>query len=72
MKKYTVAYRLWECDKVQTIDVLANNKEEAYEKADFDAIPAKHGEFPYSAWVERVTFSNGNVKKFNTFEGKPY
>ena len=72
MKKYTVAYRLWECAKEQTIEVFAHNKEEAYEKADFEAIPEKHGEFPYAAWVESVTYDNGKVKTFNTFEGKPY
>lgn len=72
MKKYTVEYRLWEFDKVQAIEVFAHNKEEAYEKADFEAIPEKHGEFPFSAWVKSVTYENGNVKTFTTFEGKPY
>ena len=54
------------------IAVLANNKEDAYDKAVYERIPNREGRLPYSAWVVSVTYSNGNYKKFNTHEGKPY
>lgn len=54
------------------IDLLANNKEEAYEKAFYEAIPEREGEMPYSAWVSSVTYQNGNVRYFNTSEGNAY
>lgn len=57
---------------VQGIDVLAANKAEAYDKAVFEAIPAKYGECPYSAWVVSVTYNNGSYRRFNTSEGNAY
>ena len=54
------------------IDLLANNKEEAYEKAFYEAIPEREGEMPYSAWVSSVTYQNGNVRYFNTSEGNAF
>lgn len=73
MKQYTVAYKMFfPTDKVDEIVVLANNKENAWEKAQFEEIPKKECCPPYSAWVEGVTYNNGNYKRFNTFEGKPY
>ena len=71
MKSYYVKYRLhgkWP----KGINILANNKYDAYIKAIGFSIPEKEGEMPYSAWVESVTYSNGNYKLFNTFEGNPY
>lgn len=71
-KVYSVRFNLYG-QTVDRVDVLASSKEEAYIKAVYEAIPALNdGELPYSAWVESVTFQNGNYRKFNTFEGKPY
>lgn len=73
MKAYTVKYKLFfPTDAENTITVLANNKEDAYEKAVFEAIPARERVQPYSAWVKGVTYQNGNYKRFKTHEGKPY
>ena len=55
----------------RTIDVIAGNKWDAYMKAVYEAIPEREGELPYSAWVDSVTYQNGNYHRFNTFEGKP-
>ena len=68
---YWVEYRLYGTD-VRGIDVLAQSKADAYDKAVYEAIPAREGELPYSAWVASVTYKNGNYRQFNTFEGKPY
>lgn len=68
---YTVRYNLFGQHR-DFIDVLAKNKEEAYDKAFFEEIPKIEGSLPYSAWVEAVTYNNGNHRDFNTFEGKPY
>lgn len=67
---YTVAYRNWE--GYGKIDVVAESKADAYERAFFEAIPEKIGETPYSAWVESVTYQNGNERRFNTSEGNAY
>lgn len=72
MKTYTVEYTLTHHAGIQTIDVKANNKEDAYDTAVFDDIPQKEGTHPYSAWVSSVTYSTGKVKYFNTCEGNPY
>ena len=73
MKPYTVAYKFYKYDTPRRIVVLADTKAEAYDKACCEKIPNKwKGEFPYSAWVESVTYQNGNERHFNTFEGKPY
>lgn len=71
-KVYTVKYRLYIADDEHFVDVLARNKEEAYDIAVYDKIPAETGEYAYSAWVHSVTYQNGNYKRFKTFEGKPY
>lgn len=57
---------------VNGICVSASSKADAYDKAVFEAIPAKEGKYPYSAWVHSVTFQNGNYRVFNTFSGRPY
>lgn len=70
---YFVEYRLdgiW--SDVKGICVASSSKAEAYYKAVFEAIPAKEGRSPWSAWVASVTFQNGNYKTFNTFGGNPY
>ena len=71
MKAYAVRYRMIGSEEKQ-IDLLANNKEEAYEKAFYEAIPEREGEMPYSAWVSSVTYQNGNVRYFNTSEGNAF
>lgn len=72
MKAYYVNYKMHECDSVKGMQVLANNKADAYDKATYEAIPKVKGTIPYSCWVANVTYNNGNVKRFNTHEGKPY
>lgn len=72
MKAYYVKYRIYGSAEVKGIDFLAHTKEEAYDKAVYELIPQKEGEMPYSAWVESVTYNNGNVHYFNTHEGMPY
>jgi hypothetical protein len=72
-KAYYVEYHLHDSfSPVKGVDVLAQNKEKAYEIATFEKIPAIEGTSPYSAWVASVTYNNGNYRRFNTFEGKPY
>ena len=71
MKAYTVEYRIIG-SVVKRISFLAKNKFDAYDKAVYELIPQEEGEMPYSAWVYSVTYQNGNYKRFNTFEGKPY
>lgn len=73
MKAYTVEYRLNSmASEVKRISFLARNKEEAYDIATYEKIPAKEGRVPYASWVSSVTYQNGNYKRFNTFAGKPY
>ena len=71
MKTYYINYKMYNADEVNGIQVLAENKEDAYSKAVYELIPQTEGEHPYSAWVHSVTYKNGNYKTFNTFEGKP-
>ena len=72
MKAYYVHYKMHECDTVKGIDLLAKDKADAYDKATYEAIPAKEGTIPFSAWVHSVTYNNGNVHYFNTCEGLGY
>lgn len=73
MKAYYVNYNMRSCAETQGMQIIANNKYDAYDKAVYEEIPKKHGgAFPYSAWVSSVTYNNGNYKTFNTFEGKPF
>lgn len=72
MKTYHVRYHLFQYSEEEGIDVLANNKEEAYDYAVYELIPDDNGHVPYSAWVESVTYSNGNYHTFNTSEGNAY
>ena len=71
MKAYTVIYRLSGHD-TKKVSLLAKNKSDAYDKAVYEIIHELEGELPYAAWVDNVTFSNGNVHYFNTHEGNPY
>lgn len=68
---YYVEYRM-RGEKVKGICISARNKIEAWDKAYYEEIPKKEGSIPYSAWVESVTYQNGNHRRFNTFEGNPY
>ena len=65
---YHVKYKNHSADEVHGVDVLARNKEEAYDKDIYETLENP----PYSAWVSSVTYNNGNCRIFNTFEGKPY
>ena len=68
---YTVAYRLNRNGAVWYIDVLAPDKQSAYDIAVYETIPHAEKAMAYSAWVESVTYKNGKKKYFNTHEGKP-
>lgn len=72
MKAYWIKYRAWQCATEKGIQVIAQNKADAYERAMYEEIPKVEGTAPYSCWVASVTCNNGNHKYFNTFEGKPY
>lgn len=72
MKAYYVNYKLFDADEYHGVQVPANNKVEAYDRAVYELIPKMEGTSPYSAWVKSVTYNNGKYKRFNTFEGKPY
>ena len=67
MKHYTVAYKEHSAGDIKQVVVLANSKEEAYEKATYELIKP----IPYSTWVEAVTYQNGKYRTFNTHEGRP-
>ena len=69
---YTVEYKLHSAGEVKFVDVIASNKAEAYDEAYWIAIPNKEHEYAYSAWTASVTYQNGNHRRFNTHEGKPY
>ena len=72
MKAYWIEYKMYGADAVKGIQVIANNKVDAWDKATYEAIPEREGEMPYSTWVYSVTYNNGNEKLFNTCEGLPY
>lgn len=73
MKTYNICYRMHKLSQgCRKVDVLAKNRFDAYEKAVYDVIPQIEGEAPYSAWVNSVTYNNGNHKEFDSYEGKPY
>ena len=69
---YTVAYRMAKWSEVEYLQVSAKSKWEAYDKAMYEIIPEIKTYSPYSAWVESVTYSNGNYRVFNTSEGNAY
>lgn len=69
---YSVEYKMHSADEIKRVSVIASNKQEAWDKATYEAIPEKEERVPYSSWVDSVTYKNGNVRTFNTFEGKPY
>lgn len=73
MKTYHVVYIMAYYEVAdKSVDVVARNKEEAYDKAVYEVIPKKEGRIPYAAYVSSVTYNNGNHKTFNTFIGKAY
>ena len=66
MKTYCIHYYengIYE--SVKQLDVVAKSKEDAYSR-----FIENHN--VYAAWVNSVTYNNGNHKVFNTFCGKPY
>ena len=70
---YRVAYKFYQWDSVRYISIKAKSKADAYDKACWEVIPnVWKGSFPYSAWVESVTYSNGRTRRFNTSEGNAY
>lgn len=71
MKAYTIKYKMTAAENERFVCVLADNKAEAW-LVGKDAIRAKEHAFPRSLWVHGVTYQNGNYKKFNTGEKKPY
>ena len=69
---YTIEYKMTAFGEVKRHTTLASSKEEAWEQATFYDIPYIEKTAPYSVWVFSVTYKNGNYRRFNTFEGKPY
>ena len=69
---YFVKYKMTQFGEVKWVDVVARSKTEAYGRAVYEVIKRKENELPYSAWVHSVTYQNGKIRLFNTFEGKPY
>lgn len=72
MKAYYVKYIMHPFGTERGVDLLANNKQDAYDKAVYEIIPQKEGGAPYGAYVHSVTYNNGNHKLFNTCVGLPY
>ena len=72
MKAYCIKYKMNQFGEEKAICVVSNTKADAYDIAVYENIPQKDGSVPYSAWVESVTYKNGNCKKFNTHEGRLY
>ena len=70
---YTIHYILgWSAADEKMVDVIASNKEDAYDKAVFEVIPELEGTYPYGAWVSSVTYNNGRCHYFNTSCGNAY
>lgn len=67
-RRYNVFYRMPGA-KVQETSVIAANAYEAWREV---AYTARDGEYPYSAWVDSVVYSDGRVHYYNTSEGNPY
>lgn len=71
-RAYHVCYKLYQADDVKHLRVMASSKEEAYVQATYHDIPEVEKQLPYSIWIDSVTFLNGRLRRFNTFEGNPY
>ena len=73
MRVYHICYLMSCYGLEREIDVIAKSKADAYDKAVFEEIPKVEGDhYPYGAYVESVTYNNGNRKVFNTIIGDPY
>ena len=72
MRAYTVWYMMHSAGETKEMSFLANNKEDAHDKAEYELIPQKEGSHPYAVWVKSVTYQNGNYRTFNTGCGNPY
>ena len=73
--RYTYHIKFWldsHASDEQELDVIAESKADAWEKATFEIIPEKYGKCPYSAFVASVTYANGNTRRFNTCHGLAY
>lgn len=65
MKAYYVKYTLTNhYPKVKGFQVLANSKEEAYNKGLYEILPKVEPLSPEDFWVDSVTYNNGNYVKF--------
>lgn len=71
MNAYTIKYKASAAADLRTTTVLSNSKEGAYYAA-IDHLFDYLGKYPYSVFVFGVTYQNGNYKKFNNSELKPY
>ena len=71
-RTYTIKYISGDDGSARKVDVIAANMADAYDKAVYEAIPAGGEGLPYAAWVDSVTYQNGNVRCFKTFCGHPY
>lgn len=70
--RYNIEYVLDSlASPVKQVNIEAKNKWDAYDLAVYEKIPEIEGSTPYSAWVASVTYKNGTIKQFNTFDGKP-
>ena len=65
---YTIEYIEHSAAQVESIQVEAKSKADAYDKAVYDHLNG----LPYGAWVSSVRYSNGKTRTFNNFLGNPY
>ena len=70
---FHINYRMNEAGRVRFIDVPAKSKKDAYDRAKNELIPAaENGANAFSVWVVSCTYSNGNYRRFDTTERKPF
>ena len=64
-RTYHVVYMMHQWDFLdKSVDVVARNKFIALEKATYELIPNIENDYAYAAYVESVTYSNGNRRVF--------
>lgn len=68
MRTYHIEYMEHSAAEVKGVNVVADSKEEAYDRAVYEILSGT----PYAAWVASVTYRNGGFHRFNTFAGKPF
>lgn len=69
---FTVCYQMGKTGETKMIDVIAESKYIAYDKATHDMIPNLEKARPHRVWVKAVTYQNGNYREFNTCPGTPF